>query len=268
MNEFALPVEMALLDDIPWIDNLSFVEDIPLIDDILMGDFINLTQDISQWGLTDVFIRLLLAFLIGGFIGFDRGIKRRGAGIKTHTLVCLSAALVMLTGQYIYMNFAGATDVARLGAQVINGIGFLGAGTIIVTGRHQIRGLTTASSIWACACIGLAIGIGFIQGVLVIFLLMLLVLHIMPRIDMAIYRRSKHFDLYIEFDDTSDITNFIKYLRSQNFQLSSIDIAKPKVQVDGVAIFTSIEVADKEKRKECLKMLNDVEGVRFIEEAS
>ena len=90
----------------------------------------------------------------------------------------------------------------------------------------------------------------------------------MPRIDTAIYSRSKYFDLYIEFDDTSDITHFIKYLRSENFQISSIDIAKPKVQVDGVAIFTSIVVLDKEKRKNCLRMLNDVEGVRFIEEAS
>lgn len=231
-------------------------------------DFINLTQDISGWQGVNIFVRLLIAFLIGGFIGFDRGIKRRGAGVKTHTLVCLCSALVMLTGQYIYMNFPGATDISRLGAQVINGIGFLGAGTIIVTGRHQIRGLTTASSIWACACIGLAVGIGFIQGVLVIFLLILLALHVMPRIDTAIYSRSKYFDLYIEFDDTSDITHFIKYLRSENFQISSIDIAKPKVQVDGVAIFTSIVVLDRDKRKNCLRMLNDVEGVRFIEEAS
>lgn len=103
---------------------------------------------LSGFNFYTVVFRLCVAFLVGVIIGVDRGIKRKGAGIKTHSLVCMSAALVMLTSQYIGLNFTENFDISRMGAQVISGVGFLGVGTIIVTGRHQVRGLTTAASIW------------------------------------------------------------------------------------------------------------------------
>lgn len=108
----------------------------------------------------------LFSLVAGTLIGLDRSMKRRGAGIKTHVLVCLGSALVMMTGQFIQLNYEGTMDVARMGAQVISGVGFLGVGTIIVTGHNQVKGLTTAAGLWACACIGLAIGIGFVDGAL------------------------------------------------------------------------------------------------------
>ncbi len=102
----------------------------------------------SSWNLLAITIRLLFALFVGLIIGIDRERKRRVAGIKTHILVCLGSALVMITSQYMMLTFGEvAADVSRMGAQVISGVGFLGVGTIIVTGRNQVKGLTTAASI-------------------------------------------------------------------------------------------------------------------------
>lgn len=104
-------------------------------------------------------LRLLLALLCGGLIGMERENKRRAAGFRTHILVSVGAALVMVTSEQLYLRFPDSFDPGRLGAQVISGIGFLGAGTIIRQGP-SVMGLTTAASLWAVSCIGLAVGSG------------------------------------------------------------------------------------------------------------
>lgn len=114
---------------------------------------------------SDIAIRLLIAFILGGAVGLEREGVNRPAGFRTHILVCVGSTLIMLTGIYISDIYLGLTtlDPARLGAQVISGIGFLGAGTIIKEGV-TVRGLTTAASLWAVAGIGLACGVGFYFG--------------------------------------------------------------------------------------------------------
>ena len=107
-----------------------------------------------------ILVRILAAVVIGGLIGLERGMKNRPAGLRTYMLVCVGACVVMLTNQYIFQTFSTG-DPTRMAAQVISGIGFLGAGTIIVTRRSQIKGLTTAAGLWASAGVGLALGIGF-----------------------------------------------------------------------------------------------------------
>ena len=136
-------------------------------------------------------------------IGLDRGIKRRGAGIKTHTLVCLGAALVMMTGEYIYMNFPERLDISRMGAQVISGVGFLGVGTIIVKGKNQIGGLTTAAGLWAYACIG------FVEGAVIALALVLFALRVLTRLDEFIRHHAKIFDLYLEFETSRGAAQFM-----------------------------------------------------------
>jgi len=113
-----------------------------------------------------IIFRVLLAIGFGALIGLEREHAHRPAGLRTHILVCVGACLVMLTSEFIYKEyrqFSPNIDVARLGAQVISGIGFLGAGTIIRNGS-SVKGLTTAASIWVVACIGLATGMGFYFG--------------------------------------------------------------------------------------------------------
>ena len=107
----------------------------------------------AEWNSVAICGRLALAILTGTVIGIDRGLKRRGAGIKTHALVCLGSALVMLTSEYMSMNFDQKADLARLGAQVISGVGFLGVGTILVTEKQRVRGLTISiRTLGMCLC--------------------------------------------------------------------------------------------------------------------
>ena len=129
-----------------------------------------------------LFLRVALALLIGGSIGLERGSKNQPAGFRTYMLVCLGAALVMMTNQHISERF-GLGDPSRLGAQVISGIGFLGAGTIIVTRNNRVRGLTTAAGLWSAACIGLALGIGFYEGAVVVGMAILLIMTVFQKLD-------------------------------------------------------------------------------------
>ena len=118
----------------------------------------------EKWNLlvlseVTVCVRLLLATICGGILGLERTRKKRPAGMRTYMLVCIGATIIMMTAQFMNQRWGG--DVGRLPAQVISGIGFLGAGTIVVTRRNQIKGLTTAAGLWASAIIGLCFGAGF-----------------------------------------------------------------------------------------------------------
>lgn len=116
--------------------------------------------------LLSMFIRIIAAIICAGLIGYDRDMHGAPAGLRTHILVCVGAVIAMSTGQFASLMY-GSSDITRIGAQVASGIGFLGAGSIIVTRRNHVAGLTTAAGLWASACIGLAIGVGFYEGALV-----------------------------------------------------------------------------------------------------
>ena len=157
-----------------------------------------IVETAATWTAVGIWIRLLFSLAVGMFIGIDRGLKRRGAGIKTHVLVCLGSAIVMLTSEYMFRTFPSAkADMARMGAQVISGIGFLGVGTIMVTGRNQVRGLTTAACLWVCACEGLAAGIGFVDGAFYGLILIAVTLKLLTRVDTMIHEHAKVFDFYL-----------------------------------------------------------------------
>ena len=111
-------------------------------------------------------IRTLVAILCAGVIGYDRNVHGAAAGLRTHILVCVGSMLAMSTGQFAGILYAGV-DASRIGASVVSGIGFLGAGSIIITRRNHIQGLTTAAGLWAAGCIGLAIGISFFEGAVI-----------------------------------------------------------------------------------------------------
>ncbi len=155
----------------------------------------------------DVIVRLGIASLCGGLIGIERGRKHRAAGFRTHMLVCMGASLTMVLGTYISVMLESAlwaldpsvdyvkTDVSRFGAQVINGIGFVGAGTIIITGRQQVKGMTTAAGLWASACMGLAIGAGFYSAALVGCFFILLTIVVFSKLETFILSHSRNVNL-------------------------------------------------------------------------
>lgn len=218
------------------------------------------------WSDFSIAFRLVSAVLAGSIVGFDRAMKRRGAGLKTHVLVCLGSALVMMTGQFIHMNYGGNMDVARLGAQVISGVGFLGVGTIIVTGRNQVRGLTTAAGLWACACVGLAIGIGFVYGAFLTLLLVVFSFNILTKIDREVEKYAKTFDLYLEFATNKCITAFVGEMRNRGIKISNIEIGKSKLKGEGPNALISIEVRDRKRRVTILDELRELECVKYVEE--
>lgn len=131
----------------------------------------------------EIVLRILVAGLLGGLIGFERERRQRPAGFRTHILVCIGAALVMIVSEYMYHDFATTTvDPARLGAQVISGIGFLGAGTII-RDKFKVKGLTTAASLWAVACVGLAVGMGYFYIAVISAVIIFMTLALLGRIE-------------------------------------------------------------------------------------
>lgn len=154
--------------------------------------------------MLSVLLRMLLAVLLGGIIGIEREYKHRPAGIRTHILICLGAAMTTLTSQYLYLELHYLTDLARLGAQVIAGIGFLGAGTIIVTRRNRIRGLTTAAGLWASAVVGLALGAGFYEGGVLAAVLILLAELVFSQFENRLGKGSPEVELHTYYINGAD----------------------------------------------------------------
>lgn len=190
---------------------------------------------LRELNLTSVLLRLGLAMLFGGLIGLDRGRKRRPAGFRTYMLVCLGAAMTMLLGQYETVMLAtrwtdatvsacARTDVARFGAQVVNGIGFLGAGTIIVTGHQEVKGLTTAAGLWASACMGLAIGGGFYECVILGFLLIFLAIRLLPFVESYVVENARIMNLYVEFQSLENIGELLNCIKVLGVQIYEVDI--------------------------------------------
>ena len=212
-----------------------------------------------------IVLRLALAIICGGIIGIERGRKGRTAGFRTHVLVCIGAALTVLTNQYM-MQYFGGGDPARLGAQVINGIGFLGAGTIIVTGRHKVKGLTTAAGLWACACRGRAIGIGVYEAAIAACVLILFVNSALHRMDNYVVSKSKVVEIYVEFGTVEDISGFIGKMRATDIRVSEIEITKNTNSADSsVAAVMLLRSNVKRDHAEILAIASDVKGVKFVE---
>ena len=160
--------------------------------------------------LTDssIVIRILFSLVIGGILGLERGLKNRPAGLRTYILVCMGSCIVMMTNQYVYQVY-GTGDPVRMAAQVISGIGFLGAGTIIVTRRNQIKGLTTAAGLWASACIGLSIGIGLYEVAVIGGAAIFIVLTLLNHWDLFIRSRAKDAEAYVEIPESMSFSVFL-----------------------------------------------------------
>lgn len=227
---------------------------------------------VGEFSMVSVMLRLLLAVLCGGLIGLDREFKHRPAGFRTYILVCLGAALAMLLGQYESwaLNALGSeakTDVSRIGAQVVSGIGFLGAGTILLTGRRKIKGLTTAAGLWASACMGLAIGAGAYAAVFAAFFLILLCMRVFPLLEARMLANARNMNLYVEVKDVRNIVDVTSYLRQQQIELLSMELY-PHSGSDAHApgLLLDIRLPKKANHELLRASLLQLEAVRLIEE--
>lgn len=198
-----------------------------------------------------VLLRLTLAMFCGGMIGLERARKHRPAGFRTYMLVCMAAALTMLLSQYeSYMlhhvwaeqaaDIGIRTDVSRFGAQVINGIGFLGAGTILVTGQQKVKGLTTAAGLWAAAIIGLALGGGFYEGGLFATFLILVAELFFSRVEYRMLKNAPEVNLYVEYGDNKTMDVLLQEFREHGLKILNMGIihSDSNERHNACAIFT------------------------------
>ncbi len=202
--------------------------------------------------MIEVMLRLLLAGLLGGIIGYEREHTNRPAGFRTHILVCVGSTLVMVTSEFIFNKYGGTGDVdpARLGAQVISGIGFLGAGTIIRDG-FNVRGLTTAASLWAVSCVGIAIGIGFYGGAAAATLLIFLTLITLKKAEKYFTKKNRFRTFIVESDSVpgqigtvsnlmekygAEIKNVQQYKSKENVLLIKLLVKLPGNNIDLQAV--------------------------------
>lgn len=222
---------------------------------------------IRDVNLISIILRLSLATLCGGIIGIDRGKKRRPAGFRTHVLVCIGSTLAMLTNQYIVQQMNIGGDPTRLGAQVISGIGFLGAGTILVTGKQQVKGLTTAAGLWASACMGLAIGIGFYEGAIIGCLFIFGGMTILHKIDDYVLARAKVIELYIELDEVKSIKKLLDHVKRCDMTVSYIEVTKSsELYREKVGVFLTLRQQHKREHDEVISLISELECIGFIEE--
>ena len=212
-----------------------------------------------------VALRIFVAVIIGGILGLERGMKNRPAGLRTYMLVCVGACVVMLTNQYIYQVF-GSGDPVRMGAQVVIGIGFLGAGTIIVTRRNQIKGLTTAAGLWSAAGVGLALGVGFYEAAIAGTAAVFAVITLLQKMDNKLHRRSRQLEAYIELSSIS-LGDFLRTMREADIDVSDVQREHEEESADGVrAYVATLKGKKRQNHTELMEKVLAIPGVEFVEE--
>lgn len=217
--------------------------------------------------LASVAVRMILSVLCGGLIGMEREYKRRPAGFRTHILICLGAAMTTLTSQYLYLCMHYYTDMARLGAQVVAGIGFIGAGTIIVTRRRRVKGLTTAAGLWAAAIIGLTLGGGFYEGGIFATLLILLAEMFFSKLEYRMLDNAPEINLYMEYTNKNCLENVLKLFREMSVKVTNMEITRSQESEhhNACAIFT-LQLNKHCPVERLLTEVNRTKGVLSVEE--
>lgn len=224
---------------------------------MILGDF-------AAWNIQNIVIRVIVAAVLGCVIGLDRGMKHRGAGTKTITVVCLGSTLVMLTEQYIQIHFPGLANMNRLAAQVISGVGFIGVGTIIIS-KHRVRGLTTAATLWASACIGLAVGIGFVEGGILITVMMMFSLHILPYVERFATRHSRYYNVFIDLEKSQDLHAVIHDLKEAGIVIDSMDMSESRIAGEGVFVHMVLYMKKSTERTEVYDILMKSDKVMSVD---
>lgn len=219
---------------------------------------------ITEFNDISVALRLLLALIMGGLIGMERGMHGRAAGMRTHVLVCLGACMTALVGTYISQEINPNEDVSRIAAQVISGIGFLGAGTILIRNQAIITGLTTAAGVWCTATIGIALGYGFYVGAAIATIITIVTAALLSRLEGDKKRQMR---VYVELKDANRLTPTMQEIQNLCPTAKRIDISAPKSGIAN-AVGLSFEInTNREQQQSCLDELSNMDNVLFaIEE--
>lgn len=219
---------------------------------------------VRELSVLPVAIRLLAALLCGGLIGLEREFKRRPAGFRTHILICLGAAMTTLTSQYLYLTLHMFTDIARLGAQVISGIGFIGAGTIIVTRRQRVKGLTTAAGLWTDAIIGLVCGAGYIEGAIVATIMVLIAEIFLIKLEYRFARQITDVSLYVEYLHSDCIQTIVHTLKEDHVKLGGLEITRTGTAGETDRHYCAVLTIQAKGRKLLDRIIRDVSELQDV----
>ena len=181
---------------------------------------------LREMSFVTVALRMFLAMICGGCIGLEREFKRRSAGFRTHILICLGATMTTMISQFLYLYMGYYTDMARLGAQVVAGIGFIGVGAIVTTPQKRVKGLTTAAGLWASAIIGLCLGAGFYEGGLLATLLILIAELILSPLEHKYLNKTPEINLYMEYNNKTCLDNVLFVFRQMGIKVVNLEITR------------------------------------------
>lgn len=213
---------------------------------------------LNDFNYATISLRLILSIFAGGIIGSERGKHGSAAGLRTHILVCIGSAMTSLTGYYVYSSLGISGDVLRLAAQVVSGIGFLGAGMIIVKNNNLVIGLTTAAGMWATASIGIALGYGFYSGALIATIACVFTAAFLTRLERK-RKRASH--IYLEIDLTFNLREIIAEIHNNIDPEALIETVSPKSNVqNSIGLYITVSNLISANK---LQLIDEIEGVRF-----
>lgn len=227
----------------------------------------NLIEALSDFNIISVLVRMLLAMLLGGCIGWEREKSKRPAGFRTHILVCVGSCMTALIGLFVMYELGAASDPLRIAAQVISGIGFLGVGTILVKEHDHITGLTTAAGLWTTAAIGIACGYGFYSGALLGTLVVAITSAILFKLEGRGRKKNQKMTLYLEVEGTECLNEFIDWI-TENYKAKSVLVVEPRTATVGnVGLEAVLPVVGNDDMKTILVAVREQESVLFAMES-
>ena len=230
-----------------------------------MFSFLDGLRAINIW---TILFRFVLVFVCGIAIGIERSYKNRPAGLRTHILVCAAASIASLTGVYLYITLGLPTDISRLGAQVVSGLGFLGAGTIIVTRNKTVRGLTTAAGLWTSGIIGLAIGAGFYEGALIATALVLLTETLFSYLVQKI-KKAPQFYITLNYHHKPALDQVLRLCKDNTLAIVNLQVtgeSEGDVPVYSARIYLRPRQNQKVDHEALVAKIRDIPGVYEIED--
>lgn len=213
-----------------------------------------------------VILKMALAFVLGSLIGVERSYKNRPAGFRTHILVMLGATMASMTGIYLYLNAGLPADISRIGAAVVSGLGFLGAGTIIVTKNYTFKGLTTAAGLWASGIIGLALGAGFYEGAVVTTFLLLTAEISLGRVSEKV-RHDPEFRIEVDFQEKPVLDRVLRFCKDKKTAITNLQVITA-VRQEGSCYcgYITLRPRGKLNRDELFSAIRAFEGILDLQE--
>ena len=215
-----------------------------------------------------ILFRLALATLLGGCIGLERETRRRPAGLRTFSLVCLGSALAMVVNLYLLQISPEGADVGRIPAAVVSGIGFLGVGTIFMTGKNYVRGLTTAACLWVTGILGITIGAGYPGIGIGAFALILFIMRVLLYMERRRLEKNRYILLYVELERENGLTCLTEFIEQKGFTICSIENQKKDSVIvrKDAALEIEVDMKDHYSHSAFLAQLGGLDRLHYVEE--